>query len=216
MKKHKSIITGKLIEIKGNLCRHKIVKKVVNTFIQTEYRKKGKGVTFQYPVENLPNGEQLFIVRPGYKKNFDFYIDIPVSVGLGKEKQIEIALDLRKKKNENGENYKNLLKAISEIYNCSENDVDKILKKYPTLNKSFRKGARVEIFLKVVKWLFIMEDIVYWDNEGRAFLFNFLKYVAEENDENRLKEAIEKIKNPDRLKSFMNKAQIEWEPCKNV
>lgn len=63
-----------------------------------------------------------------------------------------------------------------------------------------------------MKWLFIMEDIVYWDNEGRAFLYNFLVYVANERDENRLEEAMLKVKDPDRLKSFMKKSGMAWLP----
>ena len=39
------------IEIKGSLSRHEIVQKVINTFINTEYRQRGKGVQFCYPVE---------------------------------------------------------------------------------------------------------------------------------------------------------------------
>lgn len=136
------------------------------------------------------------------------------SFGLGEGSHLEIALDLKEKKKENEQKFGDLLSAITEIYNCSESDVDKVLKKYSGLNKSFHTGAEVEVFLKVVKWLFIMEDIVYWDNEGRAFLFNFLKYIAEETDETRLKEAIEKVKDPDRLKSFMKKASTAWIPCK--
>ena len=214
MKKQNKIVTGKMIEIKGNLSRHRIVRKVVNAFIKTEYRKKGKNVTFRYPVEKLPDGH-LFIARPGHKKNFDFKVDVANDFGLGEGSHIEIAQDLREKKNENGQDYEDLLKVITDIYNCSENDVDNILRKYPVLNRSFQRGARIEIFLKVVKWLFIMEDIIYWDNEGRSFLFNFLRYVAEENDDNRLNEAIEKVKNPDRLKSFMKKASVDWTTCKN-
>lgn len=212
-KKQPTVITGEMIEIKGSQARHKIVKKVVNTFITTEYCKKGKGVTFRYPVENLQNG-QLFIARPGHKKNFDFKVDVVTSFGFGEGSHLEIAQDLREKKKENKQKFKDLLSAITDIYNCSESDVDKILENHPGLDKSFQRGARVEILLKVMKWLFIMEDIVYWDNEGRAFLFNFLRYVAEETNSTRLKEAIEKVKNPDRLKSFMRKADISWIPCK--
>jgi len=210
-KKKTTIITGKRIEIKGSMARHKIVKKVVDTFIQTEYRKKGKGVIFQYPVENLPDG-QLFIVRPGHKKNFDFKVAVAAHFGLGEGSHLEIATDLRNKKQEDQRKFEDLIKAITEIYNCSENDVDILLKNYPNLNKPFRTGAKAEVLLKIVKWLFIMEDIVYWDNEGRAFLFNFLIYVAKEADDNRLEEALEKVKNPDRLKSFMKKSGIEWMP----
>ncbi|MFZ5800665.1 MAG: hypothetical protein ACOY3D_04725 [Candidatus Omnitrophota bacterium] len=59
-----------------------------------------------------------------------------------------------------------------------------------------------------------MEDIVYWDNEGRAFLFNFLIYVAGESNNQRLKEALVKIKGPERLRSFMKKAGINWVVCR--
>jgi len=35
-----------------------------------------------------------------------------------------------------------------------------------------------------------MEDIIYWDNEGRAFLYNFLRYVANEKNKKRLDDAL--------------------------
>ncbi|MBA7626384.1 hypothetical protein ES703_33832 [subsurface metagenome] len=217
-KKEKTVITGKLIEIKGPLARHKIVKKVVNAFIKTEYRKKGKGVVFRYPVENLPDGQVLYIVRPGYKKNFDFKVEVPEEIGLGKKKQTEIALDLRKKNIRNPRKFKKLWQAIAEIYHCKENDVDAILKKYRGLKSPFKSGGKPEPLLKVIKWLFIMEDIVYWDNEGRSFLFNFLNYVVKETDEDRCAKVFEKANSrygitPDQLKSFMKKCGIEWVTC---
>ncbi|HUU87094.1 MAG TPA: hypothetical protein VMX17_05000 [Candidatus Glassbacteria bacterium] len=216
-KKEKNIITGKMIEIKDSMPRHKIVKKVVDTFIKTEYHRKGKGIKFQYPVENLLGG-QLFIVRPGHKKNFDFKVDIISNFGLGKGGHSDIAKDLRNKKQKKSKKFKDFINAITEIYNCIENDVDLVLKKYSISNKSFKTGARSEVLLKVVKWLFIMEDIVYWDNEGRAFLFNFLRYVINETDNNRLKEVFKKVKSrygitPEQLKSFMKKCNdLEWVP----
>lgn len=210
--KLKLVIKGKEIKIKGSIARHEIVRKVVSTFISTEYNKKRKGVIFKYPVENLKNKQQLFIIRPGHKKNFDFKVEVIKKMGLGEGSHKEIALDLRKKRQENQQKTNNLLEAISELYHCLENDVDRVLEKYPDLKKGFQKGARVEVILKIIKWLFIMEDIIYWDNEGRAFLYNFLRYVANEKSKKRLKEAISKIKDPDRLKSFMKKANIEWIP----
>ena len=210
-KKEKTIITGKMIEIKGPLARHKIVKKVVNAFIATEYRKKGKGVVFQYPVENLAGGQLLYIVRPGHKKNFDFKVDVAVNCGFEKGSHEEIALDLRKKNIKNPRKFKKLWQAIAEIYHCKENDVDVILKKYRGLKRPFKSGGRPEPLLKVIKWLFIMEDIFYWDGEGRTFLFNYFGYVANERNKSRVKEALDKVKkDPNRLKSFMKKCEIEW------
>jgi hypothetical protein len=173
-------------------------------------------VVFQYPVETILNSK-LFIVRPGHKKNFDFKVHVDSSFGFGEGSHVEIAKDLRNKKHENQQRFKELLNIVTKVYNCSENDIDKILKIHSYLEKSFKSGAKVEVFLKVVKWLFIMEDIVYWDNEGRAFLFNFLRYATEETDESKLNEVFEKINSrygltPDQLKSFMKKCNLEWIP----
>ncbi len=211
--KNKTIITGPIIRIKGNLPRHHIVKKVVNTFIKTEYLRKGKGVSFKYPVEILPDGQPLYIARPGHKKNFDFKVEVVINHGVGEGSHREIAEDLRKKRKENPKAFKVFSKVLTKIYNSMENDVDILLQKQRLTKKSFKKGGDVELILKIIKWMFIMEDIVYWDNEGRAFLYNFLRYFAEEKNKRRLDEAIKSIRNPDGLKRFMKKCNIEWKPC---
>jgi hypothetical protein len=212
-KTEKPSIRGPWIIIKGNLPRHHIVKKVVNTFIKSEYRRKGRGVKFQYPVEKLPKKQILCIARPGHKKNFDFKVDVVSNHGFGEGSHKEIAMDLRRKRKEKPRNFAELLATITQIYNCTENDVDALLKKHRCLKNSFGTGGPVEALLKIIKWLFIMEDIVYWDNEGRAFLFNFLRYVAQEKRERTLREALGRVKNPDKLKSFMKKSGIEWVKC---
>jgi len=200
------------IEIKGHMPRNEIVRKVVNTFIKTEYQEKGKGVTFRYPVEKLPGNRRLFIARPGHKKNFDFKVEVTEEMGLKEGKHEQVVLDLRMKKQRNPQEFEDFLRAVEEVYHCSENDIDRLLPRYSNLKEASGTGAEVEVILKILKWLFIMEDIVYWDVEGRAFLYNFVLYVVNENDESRLREAMEKVKNPDRLKSFMKKAGMAWIP----
>jgi hypothetical protein len=91
--------------------------------------------------------------------------------GLGKGSHAEICLDFQNKKIENPEQFSDLKKALTKIYNCSKNDVDSLLKKYPNLQQSFQTGAKVDVLLKVVKWMFIMEDIVYWNYQGRSMLY---------------------------------------------
>jgi hypothetical protein len=213
-----------MIEIKGSLTRHEIVQRVINIFISTEYQQRGKGVQFWYPVEQLPSkaqllleSTQLFILRPGglRKWNFDFKVNVTPELGLGKGTHGEIALDIRSKKHENPQKLGELLEAINEIFTRSENDIDQVLVKYPDLQTSFQTGAKVEVLLKVLKWMFIMEDIVYWNYYGRAFLYNFLVYVVNEENEDRFKETMEKAKNPDQLKSFMKKFGIIWIPCED-
>jgi hypothetical protein len=153
------------------------VKKVINTFIDTGYQQKGKGVKSRYPVENLSIDKQLFVFRPGglNKWNFDFKVEVLEEFGLGKGTHDEIMLDIQNKKQENPQKFSVLLEALTAIYNCSENDVDRLLENYPDLQISFQTGAKVDVLLKVVKWMFIMEDIVYWNYQGRSMLYNGLK-----------------------------------------
>jgi len=174
-KKEKARIRGPWIIIRGDLPRHLIVKKVVNTFIKTEYRRKGKGVVFRYPVEKLPEGGSLFITRPGHKKNFDFKVDVITDHGFGDGSHKKIASDLRHKRKENRRRFEQLLAVIAQIYHCIENDVDVLLRKNRGLARSFRTGGSVETLLKIIKWLFIMEDIVYWNYKGRTMLYDALQ-----------------------------------------
>lgn len=168
-------MTCKRINIPRSCSRSEIVQKVVNTFINTERGQMRPGTTFLYPVENLPKG-QLFIRRPGglQKWNFDFKVLVPEELGLGRGTHAEMLAYLKKTKKETPRKFKALLQALTEIYDCSRNDVDKILKKYSVLKDSPKKGASIEIFLKVIKWMFIMEDIVYWNYKGRTKLYEAL------------------------------------------
>jgi hypothetical protein len=208
-------ITSKRIRIQGSLHRNDIVKKVVNIFIENEYHQKGKGVTFRYPVEKLPKNKYLYISRPGHKKNFDFKVEITEEMVIEEGKHNQIAMSLREAKRDNPKKFNVFLEAMSKIFHCTENDIDRLIKRYPNLKQSFQNGVTPGNILKILKWMFIMEDIVYWDVEGRAFLYNYLLYVVNEEDEKRLEEAMEKVKTPDRLKSFMKKAGIIWTPYKD-
>ncbi|MCJ7508998.1 MAG: hypothetical protein MUO85_09785 [candidate division Zixibacteria bacterium] len=87
----------------------------------------------------------------------------------------EIILDFQNKKQENPQKFNILLQVLTAIYDCSENDVDRLLANYPDLETSFQMGAKVDVLLKVVKWMFIMEDIVYWNYKGRAKLYDAIK-----------------------------------------
>lgn len=57
-----------------------------------------------------------------------------------------------------------------------------------------------------------MEDIIYWDHEGRAFLYNFFLYAINEESEDSFKESLAKIKkNPNQLKFLLKKHDMKWE-----
>lgn len=207
----KQIIEGPEIRISGQSGRFEIVKTVVGAFIEFEKDKKGRGIKFRYPVEDLPNSEKLYINRPGVKWNFDFKVEIPINLGLEEGRHDQIALILRKIKGKNEKEFNKLWSIITKLYNCSNTDVNFLLGEVPI---SWTEYPKADVLLKVVKWLFIMEDIIYWHYEGRAFLYNFFTYVVNESDESRLKDILlgireRKIK-PDKIKKLLKECGIEW------
>jgi hypothetical protein len=211
MAKEKNVIDGSEIRVGGKTGRFEIVKAVVSAFIEFEKNKKGKGIGFRYPVEDLSTGEKLYIRRPGVKWNFDFKVEIPERYGLGDGRHDQIALLLRKTKQRGEQEFSKLWQMITNLYSCLNNDVDSMLREYPI---SYMEEPRVDVLLKVIKWLFIMEDIIYWHYEGRAFLYNFLLYVAYEHDENRLEKTLDGIRErkvkPDKIRSLLEACGMEW------
>ena len=212
MTKNNIVIEGPEIRIIEPIERFEIVKKVITHFIEFEKNKKGKGIEFRYPVEELSNGEKLYIHRPGVKWNFDFKVEIPPNCGLEEGRHDQIATLLRNIKDSNEAEFNHLWDIISNLYHCKNNDVDAMLN-----NTSISQIDNIptDILLKVIKWLFIMEDIIYWHYEGRAFLYNFFRYVIFERDSKILKDILDKIRQrkikPDKIKKLLDRMEIEWE-----
>ena len=212
MAKNRQIIEGPALKISEPIGRFKIIKKVVNAFIDFEKDKKERGIEFRYPVEDLSNGEKLYIHRPGVKWNFDFKVEISINCGLGEGRHDQIALFLRRIKKQHKEEFNKLWKMVFNLYYCKDNDVDSMLRKNPVIYEEIPKD---DILLKVIKWLFIMEDIIYWHYEGRAFLYNFFAYVTNEEDDSRLENTLSGIRErkvkPDKVKKLLKMCGVEWQ-----
>ena len=54
---------------------------------------------------------------------------------------------------------------IDDVWNCKE--PDSVLRNNKVV---FQKGFPVEMLLKILKWLFIEQDITYWNYDGRKML----------------------------------------------
>ncbi|MCG2711579.1 MAG: hypothetical protein L6416_04565, partial [Candidatus Omnitrophica bacterium] len=77
----------------------------------------------------------------------------------------DILNDLRQKKQKNKKVYVELLKAIGEVFYCK--DPSEVYPVYKNKLKVFKQGLPTESILKVVKWLFIEQDIRFWSWSGR-------------------------------------------------
>ena len=154
--------------------RRTIREQVVKAFLDEEPG-TGKGAlcsVYLYEVEQLKGGKTVFLKRPGrLNKGFDFEINVS-DTNFGKTRRTtmpshaNIFDDLQKKRSENPAEFKKVQKVIQRLYDC-ENVPCKEMQ-----SLTFQAGHPVEMILKAIKWLFIEQDVTYWNWSGRNMLYS--------------------------------------------
>ena len=142
---------------------------------------KGKGekaTHYIYYVETLSNGKRIFLRRPAWLHNgFDFVVCVentnfnPTGRFRNNPSHKDIFNDLVKKKKENYTIYNQLHKIMGDTYNCKSIDLLEASK------LEFRSGHPCELIIGSLKWLFIEQDIRYWNYSGREMLWNEIKNI---------------------------------------
>lgn len=103
--------------------------------------------------------------RVSEHKVYDGNTYIGLSVQKGSYKNVpshkDISADLEERKKENPEMYKKFYDLLKKVFDC--HDVTE--EEYASI--SFDSGFSAEHILKVIKWLFIEQDIAYWSYSGR-------------------------------------------------
>lgn len=137
----------------------------------------GKGdlrSVYTYIVEET-NRNNLYIKRPTRMMSMDFTIHIEnirfrEKGGVKTQpSHAEIINDLSLKKSKNSNEYKKISRVLKAIYYClpiDENIFDNISLEAGLLTPQ-------EVCL-TVKWLFIEQDMMYWNYSGRAMFYNAL------------------------------------------
>jgi len=131
----------------------------------------GDGATrYRYYVETLSTGDRVYLQRPANLHNgFDFLVCVENanynSDGYYQRnypKHIDIQQDLEAKKAENDAMYARLHDVLLQVYECHDvSEAD-----YADIH--FSMGLPVDHIVKTIKWLFIEQDIRYWNYSGRA------------------------------------------------
>lgn len=155
--------------------------RVVNKFSEEE---KGSGKNdlasrYTYYVETLNNGDRIYLRRPAFLHNgCDFCVCVEnVNFSTSKRKRNapsheDILTDIKIKKNAESTLYSTLYAYIEKIYQCQEVSNAELL----ALN--FTSGLfTAELIVKTLKWLFIEQDIRYWNYSGRDMLFSGIPVV---------------------------------------
>lgn len=159
--------------------RNKVRMSVVNELSKEE---PGKGKDelasrYTYYVETLSDGNKIFLRRADFRHNgFDFVICVEnfnfSTKGRKRNypKHEDIIEDLKSKKAEDESKYMKLISVLEDVYNCKDICQGDMM-------IDFMSGYSSELIIKTLKWLFIEQDIRYWNYSGRDMLWNGIKHI---------------------------------------
>ena len=158
--------------------RNDVRMKVIDLF-SIEKPGTGKGddaSRYIYYVETLKSGKRVYLQRPAFLHNgFDFLVCVE-NTNYAKEgfrkrnypKHEDLAEDLILKRELNPAMYSRLYGLLKKVYECHDvTDVE-------MSSMHFDVGLPVDHILKTFKWLFIEQDIRYWNYAGRSMTWNII------------------------------------------
>ena len=134
----------------------------------------------RYYVETLANGKRIYLERPTFLNkgcDFQIYVEDLIVYKNGNDKcpsHNDVFEDLKLKKEQLTEQqYSILISAVIDIYEVRPYRVaESKIRLLPIPN-----GWSYETLLKLLRWLFIEQDITYWAQTGREMLMNGIKEI---------------------------------------
>ncbi len=154
------------------LSRDQVRQKILQTWIEED---PGVG-QYRYDVENCLDGSKIYLLRPGrLNKGCDFVIVsekfLKFKNGNDKPpKHSDVFMLLASFIRGNKDMAKAFHDAAQEVYHCLK--PDDVMGKFFILKTV--PDCKVERSLKLLKWMWIEQDITYWTKQGRAMLWNAL------------------------------------------
>lgn len=166
--------TQKIFSHDRKMLRHE----VINGFLNEE---PGTGKAencsrYKYIVANL-NGHEIYLQRPAqFNNGFDFTLNVsdinfnPNGRATTRPTHDNILQDLQIKKQENFEEFVRLMCEINLLFECQQSNIE-------ANQLNFSQGLPIPILLECIKWLFIEQDVTYWNYSGRKMLFDAISEV---------------------------------------
>ena len=149
--------------------RNEVRLRVVEEFSKETPGTKEETERYTYYVEMLKDGNRVYLRRPANLHNgFDFLVCVentnyaaPPKRRRNSPKHDDLKADLQAKKNEDAQMYAKLYTLLKKVYECYEVTEEEME------GVSFSTGLSVDHIIKTIKWLFIEQDIRYWNYSGR-------------------------------------------------
>jgi hypothetical protein len=139
-----------------------------------KWLEEGRFAGYRYNVETCEDGSKIYLLRPTpLNKGFDFQVNLegfrtttrkPRRNTLEMPSHTDVIDDLQRKIKAFPQLNEDLFGAVSAIYDCKE--ADHALSTYPSL-REIRIGLPIDSTLRILKWLFIEQDLTYWGWTGR-------------------------------------------------
>ena len=149
-----------------------------------KWLEEGQYTNYRYNVDTCEDGSRVYLLRPTWlNKGFDFQVNVESfrsttrnAKGVTAEmpSHDDVLDDLKRKTARHPALTEELFGAICDVYDCME--PDEILRRRPKL-RTMKAGLPVDKILRIIKWLFIEQDLTYWLQTGR----NMLMSAIEEN-----------------------------------
>ena len=148
-------------------------------FFASEVPGTGRGddaAQYIYYVETLNDGKRIYLQRPANLHNgFDFLVCVEdtnyakdAASRRNSPKHEDLKEDLLIKKERDMDMYSRLYELIKRVYECHDVTDDDMNGLY------FDVGLPVDHILKTIKWLFIEQDIRYWNYSGRSMTWEIV------------------------------------------
>ena len=173
-----------ILEVNGNN------RKAIRDFLIMEFLKEEPGTgnreltaIYYYYVDRTTSGVDIYLKRPArLNKGMDFEVhaeniifenesDNGRITKTSRPSHSSMYYDLKIKKQENPKEYERVQAIIDRIYNCET------VQDLEMTNINFNTGHSLELVLKIVKWLFIEQDITYWNWSGRDMFYSGLNQI---------------------------------------
>ncbi len=169
------------IEFSNEGTRNDVRMRVVNEFAkETPGRGSGSDAErYTYYVEKLMSGDRVYLRRPANLHNgFDFLVCVENTNYAEEGKRVrnypkheDLSIDLEIKRQKDPDMYRRLYALLKKVYECKNVD-EKEIKEV-----DFNCGLPVDHVLKTIKWLFIEQDIRYWNYSGREMTWGLVPKI---------------------------------------
>jgi hypothetical protein len=143
---------------------------------------EGQYTNYRYNVETCKDGSRVYLLRPTWlNKGFDFQVNVEGFRSRTRQARASTAEmpshkdvidDLKRKLKARPDLEEDIYAAVCEVYDCAE--PDEVLSRRTALRR-IGAGLPADKLLRIVKWLFIEQDLTYWLQTGRNMLMSAME-----------------------------------------